>query len=47
MVIFSDGVEDIAKIKIKGPKISKLRVKDQAIAQNLYIIELKLVQEPA
>ena len=31
-------VKSIAKIKIKGPKISKLRVKDQAITQEIYII---------
>ena len=31
-------MKNIAKIKIKGPKISKLSVKDQAITQKLYII---------
>ena len=30
--------ENIAKIKIIGPKISKLRLKDQAITRKLYII---------
>ena len=30
--------ESTAKIKIKDPKFSKLRVKDQAITQELYII---------
>ena len=34
-------VKNIAKIKIKGPKISKLRVKDQAITRKLYIIGTK------
>ena len=30
--------EKIAKIKMKGLKISKLRVKDQSITRKLYII---------
>ena len=34
-------VKNIAKIKIKGPKIAKLRVKDQAITRKLYIIGQK------
>ena len=34
-------VKNIAKIKIKGPKISKLRAKDQAITQKLYTIGAK------
>ena len=34
-------VKNIAKIKIKGPKISKLRVKDQVITRKLNIIGQK------
>ena len=35
-------VKNIAKIKIKGPKIAKLMVKDQAMTRKLYIRGPKL-----